>query len=79
MTFLPVIQFTHLPSEYSDESVLDIVKRLTELREKTVTPLLKKYVDETLHTGLPIIRPLWMLDPSDQTCQVIADEFSVGD
>ncbi|XP_017793587.1 PREDICTED: uncharacterized protein LOC108575329 isoform X1 [Habropoda laboriosa] len=78
-TFLPVIRFTHLPSKYSDESVLEIAKRLTTLRQKTVTPLLKKYAKETLNTGLPIIRPLWMLDPADPACHVVVDEFSVGE
>ncbi|KAL0131979.1 hypothetical protein PUN28_000031 [Cardiocondyla obscurior] len=78
-TFLPVIRFTHLPSKYSDESVLEIAKRLTTLRQKTVTPMLKKYANETLDTGLPIIRPLWMLDPADPACHVVVDEFSVGE
>ncbi|XP_076178665.1 myogenesis-regulating glycosidase isoform X2 [Ptiloglossa arizonensis] len=78
-TFLPVIRFTHLPSKYSDESVLEIAKRLTTLRQTTVTPLLKKYAKNTLNTGLPIIRPLWMLDPADPACHVVVDEFSVGE
>ncbi|XP_043284957.1 uncharacterized protein [Venturia canescens] len=78
-TFLPVIRFTHLPSKYSDETVLEMAKKLTELRQKTVTPLLKKYANETLDTGLPIIRPLWMLDPADSACHVVVDEFSVGE
>ncbi|KAK0085438.1 hypothetical protein PV325_005213 [Microctonus aethiopoides] len=78
-TFLPVIRFTHLPSSYSDESVLEMAKSLTTLRQKTVTPLLKKYANETLDSGLPIIRPLWMLDPMDSACHVVVDEFSVGE
>lgn len=78
-TFLPVIRFTHLPSKYSDESVLEIAKTLTTLRQKIVTPLLKKYAKEILDTGLPIIRPLWMLDPADPACHVVVDEFSVGE
>ncbi|XP_014207485.1 myogenesis-regulating glycosidase isoform X2 [Copidosoma floridanum] len=78
-TFLPVIRFTHLPSKYADESVLEIAKSLTTLRQKTVTPLLKKYANITLDTGLPIIRPLWMLDPADPACHLVVDEFSVGE
>ncbi|XP_058792684.1 myogenesis-regulating glycosidase isoform X2 [Phymastichus coffea] len=78
-TFLPVIRFTHLPSKYADESVLEIAKSLTTLRQKHVTPRLKKYANITLDTGLPIIRPLWMLDPSDPACHLVVDEFSVGD
>ncbi|XP_034946415.1 myogenesis-regulating glycosidase-like isoform X2 [Chelonus insularis] len=78
-TFLPVIRFTHLPSKYADDSVLEMTKTLTSLRQKTVTPLLKKYANETLDSGLPIIRPLWMLDPMDPACHVVVDEFSVGE
>lgn len=78
-TFLPVIRFNHLPSKYSDESVVEIAKSLTILRQKTVTPLLKKYASEALDSGLPIIRPLWMLDPADPACHVVVDEFSVGE
>ncbi|XP_066586866.1 uncharacterized protein [Prorops nasuta] len=78
-TFLPVIRFTHLPSKYSDDTVLDIAKTLTKLRQNIVTPLLKKYANETLDTGVPIIRPLWMLDPADPACHVVVDEFSVGE
>ncbi|KAJ8688564.1 hypothetical protein QAD02_024359 [Eretmocerus hayati] len=78
-TFLPVIRFTHLPSKYSDEKVLEIAKSLTSLRQKIVTPLLKKYANITLDTGLPIIRPLWMLDPIDSACHLVVDEFSVGE
>ncbi|XP_044006466.1 myogenesis-regulating glycosidase isoform X2 [Aphidius gifuensis] len=78
-TFLPVIRFTHLPSKYSDDSVLEMARSLTTLRQKTVTPLLKKYANETLDSGLPIIRPLWMLDPIDPACHIVVDEFSVGE
>ncbi|XP_015592413.1 myogenesis-regulating glycosidase isoform X2 [Cephus cinctus] len=78
-TFLPVIRFTHLPSKYSDDSVLEMAKRLTTLRQKIVTPLLKKYANESLDSGLPIVRPLWMLDPADPACHVVVDEFSVGE
>ncbi|XP_033207115.1 myogenesis-regulating glycosidase isoform X2 [Belonocnema kinseyi] len=78
-TFLPVIRFTHLPSKYADTELLGMAKTLTTLRQKTVTPLLKKYANNTLDTGLPIIRPLWMLDPTDPACHVVVDEFSVGE
>lgn len=37
-TFLPVIRYTHLPSEYkSDENVLEQAKILTTLRIETVS------------------------------------------
>lgn len=44
-----------------------------------VTPLLKKYARESLDSGLPLIRPLWMLDPSDPSCHIVVDEFAVGE
>ncbi|KAF2901313.1 hypothetical protein ILUMI_04874 [Ignelater luminosus] len=78
-TFLPVIRFTHLPSKYGDDKVLEMARILTLLRQQTVTPYLKKYANEALDSGLPLIRPLWMLEPNDPACHIVADEFSVGE
>lgn len=79
-TFLPVIRYSHLPSEYTDDiEVLELAKTLTALRQKTINPLLKKSAREALDFGIPLIRPLWMLDPSDSACHMVVDEFSVGD
>ena len=78
-TFLPVLRFTILPSDYKDESVMEAAKELTSIRQKTVTPLLKKYLSDAMNEGLPLIRPLWMLDPLDAACLNVDDEFSVGD
>lgn len=36
-TFLPVIKFTHLPSTYGDDKVLEMAKILTTLRQNTVS------------------------------------------
>lgn len=36
-TFLPVMKFTHLPSKYNDERVLEMAKNLTLLRQKLVS------------------------------------------
>lgn len=39
---------------------------------------MKKYTSESLNSGLPLIRPLWMLDPLDASCRIVSDEFAVG-
>nr|XP_022900826.1 uncharacterized family 31 glucosidase KIAA1161 isoform X2 [Onthophagus taurus] len=78
-TFLPVMRFTYLPSYYSDEKVLEMAKVMASIRQVTITPLLKKYVKETLRHGLPLIRPLWMLQPNDPACHAVSDEFAIGD
>ena len=78
-TFLPVLRFTHLPSEYKSEVVTDVVKELTGIRQKTVIPLLKKYLNDAMNEALPFIRPLWMLDSLDSPCLEVNDEFSVGE
>ncbi|XKL69058.1 hypothetical protein PGB90_006827 [Kerria lacca] len=78
MTFLPVRRYSYLPSQY-DKEVIDLAKNLTLLRQQKVNVLLQKYVREALETGIPLIRPLWMLDPTDTTCHIVKDEFSVGE
>ncbi|XP_049871882.1 myogenesis-regulating glycosidase isoform X2 [Pectinophora gossypiella] len=77
-TFLPVMKFTHLPSKYNDEKVLEMAKNLTLLRQKLVTPLLLKYKREALEEGLPLIRPLWLVAGGDPTL-FVRDEFALGD
>ncbi|XP_050669554.1 myogenesis-regulating glycosidase isoform X2 [Leptidea sinapis] len=77
-TFLPVMKFTHLPSKYNDERVLEMAKNLTLLRQKFVTPLLLKYKREALEEGLPLIRPLWLVADGDPTL-LVKDEFAIGD
>jgi len=79
-TFLPVMRYSHLPSQYrGNDQVLELAKVLTALRQKMVNPLLKKYAQEALDLGTPLIRPLWMLDPGDSACHLVKDEFSVGE
>ncbi|XP_021202928.1 myogenesis-regulating glycosidase isoform X3 [Bombyx mori] len=77
-TFLPVMKFTHLPSKYNDERVLEMAKNLTLLRQKLVTPLLLKYKREALEEGLPLIRPLWQVSGGEAAPRV-DDEFALGD
>uniref|UniRef100_A0A1Q3FZ57 Putative maltase glucoamylase n=2 Tax=Culex tarsalis TaxID=7177 RepID=A0A1Q3FZ57_CULTA len=78
-TFLPVLRFTHLPSEYRNDSVTEIAKELAAIRQKTVVPMLEQYSSVAMDEGLPIIRPLWMMDATDVNCLFIDDEFSIGD
>lgn len=78
-TFLPVLRFTHLPSDYKDDDVTEIAKELAAVRQKTVTPILKKYLSDAMNEGLPLVRPLWMLDPHDAACLNVVDEFSIGE
>lgn len=57
----------------------EIAKELAAVRQKTVTPVLKKYLSDAMNDGLPLVRPLWMLDPHDAACLNVVDEFSVGE
>lgn len=78
-TFLPVIKFTNLPSDYKDDYVTDIAKQLDTIRSKTVVKILDPILNDAMNDGLPLIRPLWMLDPNDAACLNVVDEFSVGE
>lgn len=78
-SFLPVVRYTTLPNKYGSELILESARTLTSLRQKIVNPLLKKYAREALDSGLPLVRPLWMLDPLDPACRLLSDEFSIGE
>lgn len=77
-TFLPVMKFTHLPSKYNDERVLELAKSLTSLRQRVIAPHLLKYKREALEEGLPLVRPLWLV-PGGEQALFAEDEFAVGD
>lgn len=73
------MRFSHLPSEYKNDMMTEVVKELFAIRQKTVIPILKKYLSESMNEGLPLVRPLWMLDTQDAACLSVNDEFSVGE
>ncbi|CAG9808813.1 unnamed protein product [Chironomus riparius] len=78
-TFLPVLRFKYLPSDYKNENLTEIAKDLALIRQKTVKQVYEKYLNDAMNEGLPLVRPLWMLDPSDAACMSVVDEFSVGE
>lgn len=78
-TFLPAMRFSHLPSEYKNDMMTEVAKELFGIRQKTVIPILKKYLSESMNEGVPLIRPLWMLDNQDAASLSVYDEFSVGE
>ncbi|KAK9874964.1 hypothetical protein WA026_005779 [Henosepilachna vigintioctopunctata] len=78
-SFMPVMKFIHNPNSYDDPRIVEIARNITRFRELKVSPLLKKYSRVALDTGLPIIRPLWMIDANDPSCHAVEDEFSIGD
>lgn len=75
---LPVVHYSFLPSDY-DQSVVDVATSLFLIRKNKVYPYIKKAIDLSLTTGLPIVRPLWMIDPTDPNCLKVSDEFSIGE
>ncbi|XP_060663430.1 myogenesis-regulating glycosidase isoform X1 [Drosophila nasuta] len=78
-TFLPVMQFSHLPDEYQSKLVTRVAQELKNVRQTVVIKLLNKYLHSSMTEGLPLVRPLWMLDPHDPACLIVSDEFSVGE
>ncbi|PSN44064.1 hypothetical protein C0J52_15921 [Blattella germanica] len=64
----------HLPDKELYVRWLQLATFLPVIR---YTHLPSKYGDE--NTGIPIIRPLWLLDPNDPACHIVVDEFSVGE
>uniref|UniRef100_A0A1I8MWD4 Glycosyl hydrolase n=1 Tax=Musca domestica TaxID=7370 RepID=A0A1I8MWD4_MUSDO len=79
MTFMPAMQFSHLPTYYKGDYVKNLAKDLALIRQQNVIPVLRKCLSESMNEGLPLVRPLWMLDPHDPACLSISDEFSLGE
>lgn len=76
--FLPIIQYSYLPSDY-DAGVEEIVRSMKKEREeKKIEEKIEKAIDDSLITGKPIIQPLWMIDPYDPNCLRVSDQYIIG-
>jgi len=78
-TFLPQLHFLTPPAAYREEGIAPIAKKLKDIKDNVVNPFLLKYAGEAMEKSLPLIRPMWMLNPLDSLCQTIHDQFMIGD
>ncbi len=74
---LPAVQFSLPPWEYGAESA-DICRRYTNLHVE-FAPKIITLANETVRTGMPIIRPVFWLAPGDERALACDDEFLLGD
>lgn len=72
--FLPAMQFG-VPPWYFDEETNEICKNYLKIHSDIVFP----YISNYLLDGLPIIRPLWWLEPNNNDIFNISDQFLVGE
>lgn len=73
---LPAMQFSLAPWEYGEECS-EICKRYTNLHVQFSEKILS-IANESIKDGLPIIRPIFWLDPDNETALTCNDEFLLG-
>ena len=56
-----------------------VAQKLKTYRERDVMPHLINFANEAMRSSMPVIRPMWMIDPFDTAAQVINDQFLIGD
>lgn len=78
-TFLPQLHFLTPPSNYINDTIAAVATPLKDIRKNLVIPLLKSLRRESLQSGLPLVRPLWMIAPDDEVSQRVSDQFMLGD
>ncbi|XP_062398869.1 myogenesis-regulating glycosidase-like [Sardina pilchardus] len=76
--FLPSMQFSIPPWAY-DEEVVEIAQKFTALHESLVASRVLELAGKVLHTGDPIIRPLWWIASEDEAAYKIDSQFLIGD
>ena len=79
-TFLPVMQFSVAPFNFSDFTEIDVVQHALELTRlhSGLTDTFYNLSLEAMNTGYPIVRPLWWLDDSRESI-LVDDQFLIGD
>lgn len=74
---LPSMQFSLAPWDYGEEAA-ELCRRFAELHAE-FAPQILEIARASLDNGLPIIRPIFWLDPSDERALTCDDEFLLGD
>lgn len=69
--FMPGLQFSFVPWLYSQE-VIEHTRQMISLRE-SYADLIVQLAKKATTTGEPINRPIWWLDPLDETAHAIDD------
>ena len=59
------------------EEVYEILRHWLDIR-LSLRPYIKKTADETVETGLPMMRALYLAFPDDPVCWTIGDEYLFG-
>ncbi|CAB4059217.1 unnamed protein product [Lepeophtheirus salmonis] len=75
-TIIPKIQ---PPTLYPLTKISKVAKKLKSIRKDIVNPCLLTFSNGAMQTSLPVIRPLWMLNPNDSVALTIDDQFMIGD
>lgn len=76
--FMPSLQFSYLPWDYNNVTVTAICKKFTELHT-SYGSLIEERFNLAVSTGAPVNPPIWWIDPTDATAQVVDDEFLLGE
>jgi alpha-glucosidase (family GH31 glycosyl hydrolase) len=74
---LPAMQFSLAPWDYGEESA-ELCRRFADLHTE-FAPRIIQIAKETIKTGVPIIRPVFWLDPTNEKALTCDDEFLLGD
>lgn len=74
---LPAMQFSLAPWDYGNECV-EVCRRYADLHTE-FAPKIFKIAKDSTQNGHPIIRPIFWLDPDDETALTCDDEFLLGD
>ena len=75
--FMPALQISYVPWIYDDEVVQHSLA-MTELHTRYADTIIA-LARQTVEDGSPINRPVWWLDPTDETALGIDDQFLLGD
>lgn len=69
--FMPSIQFSYVPWDFSDK-VVEICKKFTALHSQYTDEIFKA-LERNVATGEPANPPIWWIDPRDETAFTVND------
>ncbi|XP_061187832.1 uncharacterized protein LOC133195880 [Saccostrea echinata] len=76
-TFFPGMKYSTPPWKY-DSDLVNFARKAAQRHKQYVSPAIEAMMED-IKAGMPIIRPVWWIDPMDKIAKSVGDSFLIGD
>ncbi|KAI4463784.1 glycosidase family 31 [Holotrichia oblita] len=77
-TFMPNIQFSYVPWDFDDDTVIELSRKFVELHAQYADEIIKA-MEKSISDGYPVNPPVWWVDPTNSEALIQDTEYMLGE